>query len=839
MKKFYLVNAFVLFFIYSFAQTAYVDQSFAGAQQDGSKEKPFNTISQAVEAISSGEEIIVKEGIYREEVNFSASNITIRAAKGEKVIISGAEAVTQWQEVGNEVYKAIVPWNVTEYNQDNQVFVDGKMLHIARWPDEISDDFVANPVVAKADNVEDIGTTGVYLIEKDFDEPAKRWSKSKVWLNIARNEHDGSGWTGSVTFTSQSQNKIKVVDDLGWTDLHVDDGNFGLGTGTEFYLFNPEADGVYETGGPQALLSRGEWWKNGDTLFVRLPNGEAPAKNTEETNLVEVKKRVWAFAPAETGENYHDITIKGFKIFAASICTELNFENRESVAEDCYNFLIDSISFKYIYHATNKNENLSENIFAQRSGLVLSGIDHTVSNCEFDYSAGSAISPVGNNLKILNNKFYHINYIVTEAGVINSGRKCRVNDPEYAYNYFYNTPHMAISMNKIYNTDPENSPGKARIHHNIIDGFMLRSHDGGALNASAGRDWTNIRVDHNIILNGENFLSVGIYFDFGGNTIIDHNVVYNVSFPIALNRYPDVIGTNQVYNNIAFNSSQDWHWGGIQSQFRNGNGDKLFLKNNIVSEKWGGTFELASIESCVLVDKKDDIYDIFVDPDNYDFRLKESAENFIDKGVSHEYSDLNPVGTPDIGPYEFGKDPWIAGPPNTITRIELNPENADIEVGDTLTFDVEVYANIFNKLQSPFDLDWEVSSGGIFIEDGKFVATEAVEEVVIKVSNGEKIQKFAKINIAEATTNSLSKATPNNQQLNIYPNPANNFIYIDTKDVAVIQIVNINGQVVSEFNNKKITSGQGIDISGLKSGFYLLKIIEADCQKNAKFLKIN
>ncbi len=822
------------------AQTIHVDKHSESEHRDGSTEHPFKTIREAVNFASEGDKILVHEGTYREKVEFSANGITFEPYEDDNVVISGSEPVFNWQEVGNEVYKATVPWDVTENNQDNQVFVDGKMLHVARWPDETSDDFVANPVVAKADKVEDIGTTGVYLIESDFDEPAARWTDSKVWLNIARNGHDGSGWTGDVTFISQSQNKIKVVDESGWTDLKVNNGNFGLGPGTEFYLCNPSADGVYETGGPQQILSRGEWWKNGDTLFVRLPDGEAPAETIDETNLIEVKKRVWAFAPAETGQNYHGITIKGFEIFAASICTELGFENRESAAEDCYNFLIDSIKFKYIYHATNKNENLSANIFAQRSGLVLSGVGHTVSNCEFDYSAASAISPIGDNMKIIGNSFYHINYLVSEAGVINSGRKCRLRDPEISYNYFYNTPHMAISINSIYNTEPEKHPGKARIHHNIVDGFMLRSHDGGALNASAGRDWTNIRVDHNIILNGTNKLANGIYFDFGGNTIIDHNIISNVDGPIVLNRYHEVIGKHLVYNNLALNSNLSRP--GFGSAFRNDNGDQIYLKNNIVSAGWGGKLNLAEIDSCEFVSEKKELYDLYMDPDNHDFRLKESAKILIDKGVSHDYNDSVVIGTPDIGSYEFGSDPWIAGPANTITRIEISPESAEIEVGDTLIFDVDVYENIFNKLETMPDLDWEVSAGGEFFEAGKFVASEPVEEAIIKVSNDNKIIRYATVKINENKTDTASSVFETSEKsiprLKVFPNPAIEFISIDNKDTELIQIVNVHGEVVSEFNIRMIMPGERIDVSGLRNGLYLVKTMSRKHQRIAKFLKI-
>ncbi len=81
----------------------------------GSPARPFRTIQRAADLAKAGDTVIVHEGIYREYVNpenggtGDGERITYEAAPGEKVIISGAEKITDWQKVEGSVYKTIIP----------------------------------------------------------------------------------------------------------------------------------------------------------------------------------------------------------------------------------------------------------------------------------------------------------------------------------------------------------------------------------------------------------------------------------------------------------------------------------------------------------------------------------------------------------------------------------------------------------------------------------------------------------------------------------------------------------------------------------------------------------
>lgn len=83
--------------------------------QEGSKDKPFLTISMAAEIAMPGDTIVVHEGVYREWVKPENSGtgemdrITYEAAEGEHVVIKGSERIQSWKKVEGTVWKAVIP----------------------------------------------------------------------------------------------------------------------------------------------------------------------------------------------------------------------------------------------------------------------------------------------------------------------------------------------------------------------------------------------------------------------------------------------------------------------------------------------------------------------------------------------------------------------------------------------------------------------------------------------------------------------------------------------------------------------------------------------------------
>lgn len=81
---------------------------------DGSEKNPFRTISQAAAAAMPGDKVIIGGGIYREWVkpqNGGLGNnqrIVYEGAAGQEAVISGAEVISGWENVGGTVWRASV-----------------------------------------------------------------------------------------------------------------------------------------------------------------------------------------------------------------------------------------------------------------------------------------------------------------------------------------------------------------------------------------------------------------------------------------------------------------------------------------------------------------------------------------------------------------------------------------------------------------------------------------------------------------------------------------------------------------------------------------------------------
>jgi len=117
----------------------------ANDSNPGSIEKPFRTISKAVLTSKPGATILVHGGTYREEVELARSGtanqrISLKAASGERVIVSGADELKGWRKCeqaelrGNPNFEKIY---CLELNwRPVRIFVDGspESVRVARWP---------------------------------------------------------------------------------------------------------------------------------------------------------------------------------------------------------------------------------------------------------------------------------------------------------------------------------------------------------------------------------------------------------------------------------------------------------------------------------------------------------------------------------------------------------------------------------------------------------------------------------------------------------------------------------------------------------------------------------
>ena len=94
-------------------RTIYYVDANAARGGNGTKERPFKTISEAAEIAAPGDEVLVSPGIYREHVRPKNAGtkdapIVYRSEKPLKAIITGAEELKNWTLHEGTVWKATV-----------------------------------------------------------------------------------------------------------------------------------------------------------------------------------------------------------------------------------------------------------------------------------------------------------------------------------------------------------------------------------------------------------------------------------------------------------------------------------------------------------------------------------------------------------------------------------------------------------------------------------------------------------------------------------------------------------------------------------------------------------
>ena len=122
----------------------------------GTREEPSRTLARAALHAEGGDTVILRGGIYRETLTVRHSGtdtkpLTFMAAKGEKVVISGADLVGSWKLYKGSILQAKISKALEQ--GFNQVFLDGRMMHRARFPNDQSQDLHRPTLVTmKADD---------------------------------------------------------------------------------------------------------------------------------------------------------------------------------------------------------------------------------------------------------------------------------------------------------------------------------------------------------------------------------------------------------------------------------------------------------------------------------------------------------------------------------------------------------------------------------------------------------------------------------------------------------------------------------------------------------------
>ena len=602
----------------------------------GTLAQPFRTIQHAAQVMVAGNTCYIRAGTYRETVTSvnsgtAAAPITYRPYASETVVISGAEVVSGWTAYTSNIYQAPIAGALGD---EDQVFVDGRMMNLARWPNTTLD--VSRPVKA-------VSASGTYNTTANADgtftgtytDPAL--TQAAGYFNGARiHALIGPTWVAETGVITDYQ--------PGVINFH-----FYKRSGNNYL---PVANDPYYIFGLLSLLDiPGEWFIDAGTktLYLWPPQNDAPA-----SHVVEVKRRDFGFELS----NRAYINLQGLSFFACAI-------NSSSSSD---HLTLDTLSCLYLSHYAF-SEAVSGSGFDPHvtdSGIVLNATYHILRNSHLAFSAGNGVTVLGSHHLVENCTIHDVDYLEVDGTAIHTGpRLTPSSDHEFRYNTCYNSGRELLSVSALI---------RGSVHHNDLYRAMLRTTDGGAI-YTFNHDGQNTEIAYNRIRdniapdNG----AVGLYLDGGvSNYHVHHNLVYNTWYGIEYN----VNCLNILwYNNTILAYSKSF-FGGVTG-------------SETGSEAWNNIFTAAANFVTGLTQTNNLLSTVdpqFVSPATLDFRIQASSPAHDTGMVLSPYTDGYEGAAPDIGALEFAQTPWVSGsslaanPPAGPTNLAAVPNGSAIQL---------------------------------------------------------------------------------------------------------------------------------------------------------------
>lgn len=675
---------------------------------DGSIRHPFKTIQKAADLMQAGDVCYIRSGTYRETIvpansGTSGSPIIFTSYPGDKVVVSGADPANGgWTIYRGNIYQKTISLPVTGYNNSitsnttllaNQVFVGGKMMIEARWPNVSNSDdlFYRNDFRSGKDNKWTALGSNWTANESGIPNIPGGWTGGTIWF---------VGWfmarTGTITGYSEGQLQFQ-------TPPKVNNSvTYQAGTWHEFY---------YLTNCLGALDTAKEWFYDGTKLYLYAPDGGTPAN-------VEVKMRNYAFDLSDKSF----ITVSNLSVIAATIIT-----NNLST-----NITLDGLHAKYISHfvtlpqGNHPRDPRSGVIMSHReeTGIRLLGDNSIIKNSIVEYSAGVGIA-LGN-----------FNYGAVNAVVDNN----LIHDISYGGTYgaaIWTAPGDAVQTiqhNTIYRTGRSGIDGvysNKDIGYNDISEFGYINPDLGGIYAANGENLAGTRIHHNwihdsrVYLQGWNGAS-GIYFDQGSkNAVVDHNVIWGM----------------QTYDIQNCDNVNDNFYNNTFASAKSVGGCKNFTGNFINNIYCGSVSNITGSNTNALLPGTNPV---FLNENNHDYRLQATSPA-IDAGMSITgITDTFTGSAPDIGAYEYGGIYWKAGIYLPVTGVSVSPDRSSVKVGGTQRLTATVSpSNATNK-----NVTWSSNNTSVATVNAEGVVTVVAKgkaKIIVTTQDGNKTATYALI----------------------------------------------------------------------------------------------
>ncbi|MCY2992743.1 MAG: right-handed parallel beta-helix repeat-containing protein [Planctomycetota bacterium] len=439
----------------------------------GTKAAPWQTLAKASAVAAPGDTVYLGAGTYRETIRPVKSGeagkpIRFVAVPGERPVLSGAEALAgPWQLQQGSIYKLQTNLKFI------QLFVDGKMMPEARWPNTPPGDLMAYNRGTAGDG------TG-YEILADAHLPPGDWNGGIVLL-----------WPGSRWVS----NTRKITDYQPGKSLRFDT-TLETKTKDAYHKedpYKPRAGNPYLLMGTLAGLdSPGEWFLDHATGTVYLWTFD---NKSPTTHAVEVKQRDYAADLSQRS----CIELKGVDIFGAAVKMT---DSQGCLLEDC--------RLRYVEHV---REYEGGKLPPVRN--VITGKNNEWRRCLIYGAATTGLQMAGEDNRLTNSIIHDVNYTGSGRGGVDLTKSVGAV-----------VSHCTISRTGRDNIQHHSSK-RIRIEYCDIYHTNMLNADSGAIYAW-GTDGEGGSIAYNWVHDNLGDSTVGIYLDnFDKNFIVHHNLVWN------------------------------------------------------------------------------------------------------------------------------------------------------------------------------------------------------------------------------------------------------------------------------------------------------------------------
>ncbi|MDB5174240.1 MAG: galA [Phycisphaerales bacterium] len=464
----------------------------------GTIASPFKTIQRAANVALAGDRVEIRAGVYHETVSPKHSGTTsapiiFEGYNGEKVTVSGADPVTSWTRYSGNIYSASMPFDMGAGN--NEVFVDGKAINEARFPNNGFDP--SHPAVEIVPKVTVSGSSAT-IYDSRLSQPANYWNGAII--HIA----PGQAWvaqSGTVTASGP-----------GWIRYSF--------SPIDSYSIPKAGNAYYLTGKFQALDAPGEWYHDpSGKLYVMTPASDNPAYHD-----VEAKHRLYAFNLGGIA----NITIQNLNIFAATIWSDPSSTGTH----------INHITASYISQMGVMSNGWSAPL---NTGIVVRGAHSIVENSNIGFSAGDGIMVSGAGSIIRNNVVHDTDTFAGDMAAIRLiGSGITV-----THNTVYNAGRSGIKA----------SVAGSTITYNVVHDVGLQTTEpGGIYTVQTNGGGATIAYNQIYNIHTAGYGGTGIFLDnYSSGFKVNHNQVWNVDYAMKMNfTCNNNVVTNNTLNAITY-----------------------------------------------------------------------------------------------------------------------------------------------------------------------------------------------------------------------------------------------------------------------------------------------